>query len=366
MGIPCDNVNSLGSDAQLTAGPLPQYLQDQRTLFNILTTNLSHLAKESQLAENGVSPVNIDSLIRLGDSQLMTLKPQSKSPEACQQNSSTSINAELLMAVEELHWLICRMMIYSHHLHQPLPQPTDITLTLYNLACSVLRHMQKLQNTLINFVPAGTTFVTQSSKIALFTLVALTANPLFRKLVNVPEAHGLVLYAISKLHDFRHGTTNDMDWITKIDIVIRRLLSSQMAFRDEKGESTLELRIKTRGPMSVVHDATWWARQEQGGLSDVYKGNQPGYIRTIAEKLTETHAQLDPPSSDWSSQLMQTAIGTDNNATILPSNSGDRMTTEPPNQNNGSSNTFDGMSFEDTMVSDIDWDYFNDFFLSAD
>lgn len=243
-----------------------------------------------------------------------------------------------------------------------------MTLELYHTAFTVLTQMQSLAQYVPQFPSTGTLYEFQCSIVAMTTIVRLINIPSFAALVDKDASDNLLDSTVSLQSAFAFGTRH-VNLASRLGLMVRMIGSSDVVFRDENGQLCLELRIKTCGPVSVMHDCAWWVRQLVDPRMNAYHGKLPAYMQAIkAGKrdpiqnpqslvgAADTSTAAIVPSVDRPStnEARVSPIGAQPSATGL-----NWSTSEPSAQV-----MLELPLYQDAGLSDFDWDVFDSIFWS--
>ena len=281
---------------------------------------------------------------------------------------------QCLSGARDLHFHICRLCIYSYHLHFPhLRTPTPTTLELYSISCNVLTTVAHLQSTMANYLIATSTYLFQTTSIAAFTVLKLLKTPSFASTVDISAGESL-LFSTIRFMAFLSLGNNDL--AAKSAKLLRQLWRSDKVFRDPTtGKVNLGMRIRSRGCMSIVYDCAWWWREEFGGQPNTYTSNNtmaptlndstgtiaPNEAATVPAwrnpTPTATHASESTPPAASAFPQASCSMTERERAAAMSTTSTLNDLTDPSAYNN--------VDLGDQMLADLGWDAFDDFlFLS--
>jgi hypothetical protein len=169
---------------------------------------------------------------------------------------------------DRFYLYISRLTIQAFHLYKEPSKtfPTFLLTRMYNCACLVLRHVDRMDNDgtiKLNSAPFFFIFsVSLSSFVILRLLKGSTSS--YLDVENAKDTFFLGVNIMKRL------SAESNDTPARLTMILTQLWNSERAFRNPDGSENTALRIRTRLTMSPVMDAIWWWREEFGGQQGVY------------------------------------------------------------------------------------------------
>jgi hypothetical protein len=170
--------------------------------------------------------------------------------------------------LDRFYLYISRLTIQTFHLYKEPSKtfPTFLLTRMYNCACLVLRHVDRMDNDgtiKLSAAPFYFIFaVSLSSFVILRLLKGSTAS--YLDVENAKDTFFLGVNIMKRL------SAESNDTPARLTMILTQLWNSERAFRNPDGSENTALRIRTRLTMSPVMDAIWWWREEFGGQQGAY------------------------------------------------------------------------------------------------
>ncbi|KAF2423645.1 hypothetical protein EJ08DRAFT_441801 [Tothia fuscella] len=241
-----------------------QDAEQRHTLFGRITPALRFQLKLnslvtrccSALLQNGLRVMSMDQehsldvIIRVFEASIKDIEPETTSE------------------LDKFYLFISRLTIQVFHLYKEPSKtfPTFLLTRMYNNACQVLRHIDRMDSEGTIKLSAAPFYIIFSASLSSFIILRLLKGTAagYLDVENAKDTFFLGVNIMKRL------SAESNDTPARLTMILTQLWNSERAFRNPDGTENTALRIRTRLTMSPVMDAIWWWREEFGGQPGAY------------------------------------------------------------------------------------------------
>ncbi|KAE9961331.1 hypothetical protein BLS_002494 [Venturia inaequalis] len=238
---------------------------DQRfTLFGRISPTLRFQLKLNGMATRCTSALQQNGLRIMSKDQEHSLDVLIRVFEA----SVKDVEPETTSELDRFHLYMARLTTQVFHLYKEPSKtfPTFLLTRMYNSACLVLRHIDRMDNDgTIKLASAPFYFVFAVSLSSFVILRLLKGNT--AGYLDVESAKDTFFLGVNIM---KRLSADSSDTPARLTMILTQLWNSERAFKNPDGSLHTALRIRTRLAMSPVFDAIWWWREEFGGQQGAY------------------------------------------------------------------------------------------------
>jgi hypothetical protein len=231
-------------------------LKFQLRLNGVLTRSSSALLQNGLRVMSRDQQHALDIIIRVFEATLKDIEP------------------DMMDDLDKFYLYASRLTLQAFTLYkQPDKKlPTFMQTRLYTSACTLLRHIDRLdsQNIIkLSTVPHYFFYATSLASFCILRLLKASTAQYMDE--NAKKTFFLGVNVMKRL-----SSSESDDGPSRMSQMLTQLWNSEKAFKNPDGTEHTALRLRTRLAMSPVFDAIWWWREEFGGQRGVYTKQQEG------------------------------------------------------------------------------------------